>query len=176
MDPAFCLHSLLPPPRSTAITSRLRSSQSVPKVYTRTKRYCSFHGLRGIASPVLTATGFVSGRGQFLTPTESTPLDRSPKNLLLMIKSATLRLCKIWCKSVHGGLLGEWVKYSDFFHLFIHFFRELTYSQTRRRIFTLDGSNDGDSRRDVPFGGFVDIALHCGGEIPPPNPPAILGA
>ena len=30
--------------------------------------------------------------------------------------------------------------------------------QTRRRIFTLDGSNDADSRKDVPFGGFVDIA------------------
>jgi len=33
---------LLPPPRSNAITSRLRSSQILPKVYTRTKRYCSF--------------------------------------------------------------------------------------------------------------------------------------
>ena len=32
--------------------------------------------------------------------------------------------------------------------------------QTRRRIFTLDGSNDADSRKDVPFGGFVDIAPH----------------
>jgi len=31
---------------------------------------------------------------------------------------------------------------------------------TRRRIFTLDGSND------VPFGGFVEIAPHFGGEIP----------
>ena len=42
--------------------------------------------------------------------------------------------------------------------------------QTRRRIFTFDGSNDADSRKDVPFGGFVDIALHFGGEIPPsPN-------
>jgi len=38
--------------------------------------------------------------------------------------------------------------------------------QTRRRIFTLDGSNDADSRKDVPFWGFVDIALHFGGEIP----------
>ena len=38
--------------------------------------------------------------------------------------------------------------------------------QTRRRIFTLDGSNDADSRKDVPFGGFVDIAAHFGGEIP----------
>ena len=47
------------------------------------------HWLRGSASPVLTATGFVNGRGQFSTPTESTPLDRSPKNLLLVITSAT---------------------------------------------------------------------------------------
>jgi len=42
MDPASCLHSLLPPPRSIAITSRLRSSQILPKVYTCTKHYCSF--------------------------------------------------------------------------------------------------------------------------------------
>ena len=38
--------------------------------------------------------------------------------------------------------------------------------QTRRRIFTLDGSNDADSRKDVPFVGFVDIAPHFGGKIP----------
>jgi len=37
--------------------------------------------------------------------------------------------------------------------------------QTRRRIFTLDGSNNANSRKDVPFGGFVDIAPHFGGEI-----------
>ena len=35
-----------------------------------------------------------------------------------------------------------------------------------RRIFTLDGSNDADSRKDVPFRGFVDIAPHFSGEIP----------
>jgi len=38
--------------------------------------------------------------------------------------------------------------------------------QTQRRIFTLDGPNDADSRKDVRFGGFVDIASHFGGEIP----------
>ena len=27
-----------------------------------------YHGLRGSASPVLTATGLVNGKGQFLTP------------------------------------------------------------------------------------------------------------
>jgi len=38
--------------------------------------------------------------------------------------------------------------------------------QTRRGIFTLYGSNDADSRKDVPFEGFVDIVPpHFGGEI-----------
>jgi len=45
--------------------------------------------------------------------------------------------------------------------------------QTRRRIFTRDSSNDADSRKDVPFGGFVDIAPHFGGEIP--RKPQFLG-
>ena len=46
--------------------------------------------------------------------------------------------------------------------------------QTRRRIYTLDSSNDADSHKDVPFGGFVDIASHFGGKIPPKKP--IFGA
>ena len=38
-----CLHSLLLSPRPpAAVTSRLRSSQTFPKVHTRTQRYCSF--------------------------------------------------------------------------------------------------------------------------------------
>jgi len=39
--------------------------------------------------------------------------------------------------------------------------------QTRRRIFTLDGSNDADLRKDVPFWGFVDIVPYFAGKIPP---------
>ena len=34
--------------------------------------------------------------------------------------------------------------------------------QTGQRIFTLDSSNDADSRKDVPFGGLVHIAAHLG--------------
>jgi len=45
--------------------------------------------------------------------------------------------------------------------------------QTRRWIFTLDVSNDADSRKEVHFGGFVDIASHFGGEIP--RKPQFLG-
>jgi len=62
------------------------------------------------------------------------------------------------------------------FYLFIYrrtFFRELTTGQMRRQIFAHDGSNDADSRKDVPFWGFVDIPPYLGGNIPQ-NP--ILGA
>jgi len=65
------------------------------------------------------------------------------------------------------------VKYNEnFIYLFVYlfmytFFINSPTGQTHRRIFTLDGSNDADSRKDVPFGGFVDIASHFGGEIPP---------
>jgi len=59
-----------------------------------------------------------------------------------------------------GGLLGKWLKYIEiFFYLYLFFINSPT-GQTRQRIFTLDGSNDTDSRKDVPFGGSVDIASH----------------
>jgi len=41
-QPSSCLHRLLPAPRDQSIVSRLRTSGLFPKVYTRTKRYCSF--------------------------------------------------------------------------------------------------------------------------------------
>jgi len=34
------------------------------------------------------------------------------------------------------------------------------------RLFTFDSSNDADSRKSVPFGGFVDTAFYFGSEIP----------
>jgi len=64
-------------------------------------------------------------------------------------------------------LLGKWVKYNKIIYLFIYtFFMNSPTSQTRRRIFTLGGSNDADSRKGVPFGGFVDTVPNFGGEIP----------
>ena len=40
--PSSCLHYLLPAPRDESVISRLRTSVKFPRVYTRTKRYCSF--------------------------------------------------------------------------------------------------------------------------------------
>ena len=48
------------------------------------------------------------------------------------------------------GLLDKWEKYNDF--LFIPFFGSSPTGLTRRRIFTLDGSKNADSRKGVPFG------------------------
>jgi len=54
-------------------------------------------------------------------------------------------------------------------NVFIPSFWELAYTdQTGQRIFTLDGSNDANSRKDVPFGGLVHIAAHL--VICPKNP------
>jgi len=71
------------------------------------------------------------------------------------------------------GLLGKWVKYNENFIYLYLFFMNSPTGQTRRHIFTLDGSNDANLRKDVPFGGFVDIAPHFGGEIP--QKPQFLG-
>jgi len=75
------------------------------------------HGLRGIASPVLTATGLVNGR-----PTESPPLNRSPKNLVQVkvITSAAPPAVPNLVQIHPWGLLGKWVKYNEkFIYLFV---------------------------------------------------------
>jgi len=76
-----------------------------------------------------------------------------------------------------GGLLGEWVKCIEFF-LFVYSFIPFSGTHLQLRpidgFITLDGSNDADSRKGVPFGGFFDIAPHFEGEIP--LQPLIFGA
>jgi len=41
-QPSSCLHHLLPAQKDELLTSRLRSQEKFTRVYTRTKRYCSF--------------------------------------------------------------------------------------------------------------------------------------
>jgi len=41
-QPTSCLHHLLPDPRDHSVISRLRTYEKYPRVFTRTKRYCSF--------------------------------------------------------------------------------------------------------------------------------------
>ena len=77
------------------------------------------------------------GDGNFRPLTESTPLDRSPKNLVQVITSAAPTVVTNLVQICLGGLLGKWVKYNEFFYLYLFFMNSPT-GQNRRRIFTLD--------------------------------------
>ena len=57
------------------------------------------------------------------------------------------------------GFLGEWVKYNLFFNLYPSF----------RKLTAQDGSNDADSRKNVPFWVSLIWLPIYGGQIPP-NP------
>jgi len=109
----------------------------------------------------------------FDRPQNQHPLTDQQKNWYRWLRRRPLWLRQIWCKSVDGGLLDKWVKYNENFSYLYLFFINSPTGQTRRRIFTLDGSNDTDSRNDVPFGGAVNIAPHFRGEIP--RKPQFLG-
>ena len=62
-----------------------------------------------------------------------------------------------------GGFLGTWVKYNqNYFYLYP--FSNSPTCQTRRGIFMHNGSNDADSRKDVPLWVFVHIIPNLGGQ------------
>jgi len=112
-------------------------------------------------------------RAIFDRPTESkeTSLDRSPIIIASDYVGDPQGCAKFGANpSTGGGLLGEWIKYNKkFIYSFIPFFRNSTSGQSHRRFFTLDGSNDADSRKGCHLG----VSL---GEIPPkPNFLAVNG-
>ena len=77
------------------------------------------------------------------------------KTLSQVITSATpaVKLCQIWRTT--WGFLANITKFYLFIYLFIYLlYPDLGKSptgQTRRGIFAHNGSNDGDSRKNVPF-------------------------
>jgi len=89
------------------------------------------------------------GTSHFWPPTKSTNLNRSLKNLSQVIRSTTSKLCKIWWISVKGSFgANRWnINYISFF-IYTPFFKQRTYAN---HIFTLNGSNDADSRKGVFF-------------------------
>ena len=63
-----------------------------------------------------------------------------------------------------SGQIGEISR--NFFYLY-PFLRNSLTGQTVHHIFTLNGSNDAESRKAVPLLTFVDIAPHFGDQIAP---------
>ena len=50
------------------------------------------------------------------------------------------------------------------FFIYTPFLRKTPTGQTARQIYMLNGSNDADSRKDLPLA-LVDIAAHLGDQI-----------
>jgi len=83
------------------------------------------------------------------------------------LRRRPLRVCQIRYISVHGG--GFWAygwNITKIIFICAPFFGNSPTDQTRRRIFTHDGSNDAVSRHDMPFWGFFHIAPHLRSQPP----------
>ena len=79
---------------------------------------------------MLTSTGFVNGRWQFSIPTDSTPLDRSPKKIVASYYVGDPYGCaKFGANPFTGGFWANGWNITKFLFIywFIPFFHELTY-------------------------------------------------
>jgi len=89
------------------------------------------HRLRGSASPVLTATGFVNRKGQFSTPHRiDTPQPITKKFVTDDYVSDPYGCAKLGAYPSTGGLLGTWVKYNQNY-LYLYFLGNSPTGQTR---------------------------------------------
>jgi len=66
--------------------------------------------------------------------------------------------------SMGGFWANRWNITQNDFYLY-PFLRNTPTGQTARQIYTLNGSNDADSHKDVPFLALVDVAAHLGDHI-----------
>jgi len=101
-------------------------------------------------STVITATSVSYGNWKLWFPVKLKPLNRWTHNLSRLICRQEKHLIQIWWKSVHGGLLGNRVKYN----FLVTFFLDQCREQTHGWILTRIGSKDAESHKDVPFGGY----------------------
>ena len=132
------------------------------------------HRLRGSASPVLTATGFVNGKGQFSTPHRIDTPQPITKIFVTGDKVGNPYGCaKLGAYPSMGGFWAHGWNITKIIFIYTPFLRNSPTGQTCRRIFTHDGSNDADSRKDVPFLEIFHIAPNLRGQKP--QKPSILG-
>ena len=106
------------------------------------------------------------GTRDFRLPTESTSLNRSLKNLAWVITSTTATAVQNLVEIRSWGASGQIGEISrKFFFIYTPCLSNSPTGQTVHHIFTLNGSNDADSRKGVPCLAFVDIAPHFGDQI-----------
>ena len=116
------------------------------------------HRLRGSASPVLTATGFVNGNRPFSTPHRiDTPQPITKKFVTGDYVGDPYGCAKLGAYPYTGSFWAHGWNITKIIFIYAPFLRNSPTGQTRRRIFTHNGSNDADSRKDVPFWEFFTL-------------------
>ena len=109
------------------------------------------------ASPVLTATGFVNRKWQFSTPHRiDTPKPITKKFVTGDYVGDPYGCAKLGAYPSTGGFWAHGWNITKIIFIYA-FLGNAPTGQTPRRIFTHDGSNDADSRKDVHFFNFS----HC---------------
>ena len=122
---------------------------------------------------MLTATGFVNGKGQFSTPNRiDTPQPTTKTFVTGDYVGDPYGCANLGAYLSTGGFWAYGWNITKIILIYT-FFGNSPTGRTRRRIFTHDGSNDADSRKDVPFLEIFYIAPNLGGKKP--SKPPILG-
>ena len=108
------------------------------------------------------------GKGNFRPPRESTPSTDHQKICHRWLSRRLLQLCQIWCTFVHGGLLGEWVKYTgnqNFFYIFTYALLENSIWWLKRRGLVQGRAFLGFCWQWSPFRGKIPQNLNFGAWI-----------
>ena len=110
------------------------------------------------------------GMGNFRPPQNRHPSTDHQKKCHRWLCRRPLRFCQIRCISVHGGLLGTWVKYNQNYFYLCPFFKELTYRSDTSMDFHAWWLKRRGLAQGCAFFGIFHIAPHLGCQKPPKNP------
>jgi len=110
----------------------------------------------------------VSGKGQFLTPTESMPLNRSPNDLSQVIPSMTSTAVQDLVEIHQWGDSGQNGKNQKFY--LYPLFKELTYRSDRSQEFHASWLKLCRLTQVLVILAFIDIAAKLGSQIVPKFP------
>jgi len=129
------------------------------------------HSLDSRGSRVLTATGLSMETTDFRPTQVWPPLTYRQKICHRWLRLQQQYQNQIGCKSAHGSFWANAWNIMKILYIYLYplFFINSPTCQISWRIFMLDGSNDVDLRKNVPFMGFIYIHIHFRDQIPP-NP------
>ena len=136
--------------------------------------FCAYHRLRGSASPVLTATGFVNGKGQFSTPHRiDTPQPITKIFVTGDYIGNPYGCAKLGAYPSMGGFWAHGWNITKIIFIYTPFFTELTYRSDMSTDFHARWLKRRGLAQGCAFFEIFYITPNLGGQKP--QKPSILG-